>query len=195
MRKEQKSMLALAMITAFMAAALFLPGLVSAGELEPSAAPGPTMKTLDEIPPTWSQKLQCDTTACPRFELVMGGAAVLDKETGLVWERSPDTSTRTWNSACIHCYTREIANRKGWRLPTVEELASLVDNDNSNPALPTGHPFNVLQSDYYWSSTTRAGNTGFAWDVGFGNGVLSGYDKSAPDCVWCVRGGHGHDGY
>lgn len=50
MRKQQKSMLVLAIITAFMAAALFLPGLVSAGELEPVGPPNTgTMYTLEEI--------------------------------------------------------------------------------------------------------------------------------------------------
>jgi hypothetical protein len=68
-----------------------------AGDLNPPGTPAPTMKTLEQIPPTWSQKLRCDTTAtCPRFELVLDGAAVLDKETGLVWEKSPSTSTMDW---------------------------------------------------------------------------------------------------
>ena len=50
MRKRKKSMLALVIITAFMAAALFLPGLVSAGDLDPSGPPTTgTMHTLEEI--------------------------------------------------------------------------------------------------------------------------------------------------
>lgn len=191
MRKRQKRMMVLAMITVFMATALFLPGLIGAGDLDPPGPPGPTMKTLDQTPPTWSQKLD----ASERFELVLDDEAVLDKETGLVWEQAPDTTIRTWLSACSHCYMREVANRKGWRLPTIEELASLVDNDNS-PVLPTGHPFSNVQSSVYWSSTTYAGNTSLAWSVIFGNGLLSTFDKSSYSfCVWCVRGGHGHDAY
>ena len=177
---------------AFLAAFLFLPGQMGAGDLEPPAAPAPTMKTLDEIPPTWSQKL----AASERFDLVLDGGAVLDKETGLVWEKSPDTSTRAWYSAGYHCHQREVDGRKGWRLPTIEELASLVDTTQSNPALPSGHPFLNVQSSFYWSSTTNTGDATGAWDVSFGVGVMSitgkGYDGFY---VWCVRGGHGHDAY
>lgn len=90
----------LRVIMGFIGEAIFLPGLVSAGELE---------KTLDQIPPTWSQIL----SASERFELVMGGPAMLDKETGLVWEQSPDTTTRGLTSACSHCYQREVAYRLG----------------------------------------------------------------------------------
>src|SRR3954467_14198402 len=38
---------------------------------------------VDVIPPAWSQTLP----AAERFQLVLGGAGVLDKETGLVWEK------------------------------------------------------------------------------------------------------------
>ena len=49
MRNEKKSVLVLAIAMAFAATALLLPGLVGAGELEPSEELGPTMHTLDEI--------------------------------------------------------------------------------------------------------------------------------------------------
>ncbi|MBW2664319.1 MAG: DUF1566 domain-containing protein [Deltaproteobacteria bacterium] len=192
MRKGQKSMLALAIITAFIATALFLPGLVSAGDLEPAAPPGSTMKTLDQIMPTWSQKLD----ASERFELVLNGKAVLDKETGLVWEQSPDTTDRDWVFACIHCYRLTVERRKGWRLPTVEELASLVDPQNEEPALPTGHPFANVKHSHYWSSTTTPeySDCHYAWTVSFHHDGIGYHQKNMDAYVWCVRGGPGHDG-
>lgn len=199
MRKRQKRMMVLATITVFMAGALFLPGLVSAGDMEPPGPPGSTMKTLDQIPPTWSQKLQCDTSGCPRFELVLDGYAVLDKETGLVWEKSPGIETVSWEAAVIGCYNKGVGGRKGFRLPTIEELASLVDPQaGSAPFLPSGHPFNV-QSSYYWSSTTYiyATASDYASFMDFSDGHVGNRLKSnaGEACVWCVRGGHGHDAY
>lgn len=77
------------------------------------------------VPRAWSQKLP----ASARFQLVLDNDAVLDKETGLVWEKSPDTTTRHWANATIYAYQKTVGGRKGWRLPTVEELASLVDSN------------------------------------------------------------------
>ena len=94
--------------------------------------------------------------------------AVLDKETGYVWERSPDPTYMSWYNAVARCYEKELAHRRGCRLPTIEELASLVDPTKSSPALPSGHPFNV-QSSYYWSSTSSPGTNAAdnAWGVMF----------------------------
>ena len=205
MRKRQKRMMVLTTISVFMAGALFLPGLVGAGEIEPPAEavdgsgnPVSTMKTLDQIPPTWSQKLQCDGTACPRFELVLDGWAVLDKETGLVWEKSLGPATVDWGTAINNCYNKGVGGRKGFRLPTIEELASLVV-PQANPALPSGHPFeNVNLLKYYWSSTTDWVQPPlFAFSVRFSDGDVCGSNKVFNNicCVWCVRGGHGHDTY
>src|SRR5229473_2755731 len=126
--------------------------------------------------PAWDQKLQCDTQAtCPRFIVLLNwnSDGVLDRETGLVWERSPSTSTFEWGNAQGHCNTLNVGNRKGWRLPTIQELASLVDGDPANtssPRLPAGHPFSNVQSSFYWSATTSAAFTGNAWYVFFTNG-------------------------
>ncbi len=85
------------------------------------------------------------------------GEAVLDNGTGRVWEQSPDTGAQSWIGALNHCYGRNVGGRMGWRLPTIEELASLVDPNNPGgvPFLPPGHPFDNVQSGY-WSATTVA---------------------------------------
>ncbi len=130
-----------------------------------------------------------------RFELVMGDAAVLDKETCLVWEQSPVSRTRTWWSAIEDCFQSEVGGRGGWRLPTIEELASLKDTVNTNPTLPSGHPFSNVQAYWYWSSTTNADYPTEAWTVYFGDGGVYPYGRGDRSNVWCVRGGQGHDAY
>ena len=167
-------------------------GLAMTGSLEPPGAPAPTMRTLEELQPSWSKKI---TDASKRFEVVLDGAGVLDKETGLVWEKSPDTTTRSWSSAVLHAYNKNVGGRGGWRLPTVEELRSLIDPTQSNLALPSGHPFTNLLADLYWSSTTNVNDTSAVLFVWIFNGGVGNDGKSGSHYVWCVRGGHGHDGF
>ena len=131
-----------------------------------------------------------------RFKVLddFADAAVLDKETGLVWKQSPSTSTVTWFAALL-CYSLEVGGRKGWRLPTIEELASLVDTSVAgSPKLPAGHPFSNVQSSVYWSATTEAGATSSAWIVFFDSGGVGVSGKGNTNHVWCVRGGQGVDG-
>ncbi len=187
-----KKQAVLGMVIVAAALALFLPGLSVAGSLDPPAPPAPTMKTLDQIPPTWSQKLQCDITACPRFQIVLDGYGVLDKETGLVWEQSPSTSTENWGGAHIHCiHYVSSGNRFGWRLPTIQELSSLLDPTQFSPSLPSGHPFSNVQSSYYWSATSNLGTGSAFYTYFFNYGWVSYDDKTVGHYVWCVRGGSG----
>jgi len=119
--------------------------------------------------------------------------AVFDAETGLVWERSPDATRRLWSIAQSFCNDKVVGNRKGWRLPTTQELASLVDPTRANPVLPAGHPFIDVQSNVYWSATTGASNAAQAWSLNFINGFVGTLVKSFPVFAWCVRGGQGVD--
>ena len=143
--------------------------------------------------PNWAK--QINTTKRFTVLTAFGGAAVLDNETGLVWEQDPSTTTRTWLNAQIHCNQKTVGGRKGWRLPTIQELASLVDPNNpgGDPDLPPGHPFINVQSSNYWSATTRAFFTSFAWGVDFLDGVVGSSGKAGLNFVWCVRGGQGVD--
>jgi len=161
--------------------------------------PNASTQTMAATPP-WSQKL----SAADRFQLVMGTfvrdpivhkeyPAVLDKETGLVWQRDTESTEQIWGNACIYCYQLSLGGRKGWRLPTIEELASLVDPSQVNPALPEGHLFTNVKLSLYWSSSTVVGFPGYAWGVNFDNGFVGISDKMNGYYVRCVRGGHGYD--
>jgi hypothetical protein len=158
------------------------------GDLNPPGPPSSTFKSLDQIPPTWDQILP----AAQRFKLVIGGEAVLDKETGLVWEKSPSSRTFDWvnDDIFFHCNTLRKGNRLGWRVPTVQELATLVDA--STGGLPEGHPFSNVQSAAYWSANTYALDTKYAWIVFFRSSEVNAQLKTeANTFLWCVRGAGG----
>jgi hypothetical protein len=141
--------------------------------------------------PSWDQTLPAST----RFIILsnFNSQAVLDRETGLVWEKSPQVTIHTWAQARDICLNKSVGSRKGWRLPSIPELASLIDPSVAapGPTLPAGHPFTNVLAPVYWSATTDAGNPTDAWGVGFANGNVFGSDKSVGFRVrvWCVRGG------
>jgi hypothetical protein len=155
-----------------------------------TTAPGPYYAT-----PSWDQKFQCDTQAtCPRFIVLSNwnNEAVLDRETGLVWQRSPRTQAIFWRAAHSGCNNLPTGSRQGWPLPTFQDLASLVDpSAPPGSKLPPGHPFNNVQSAPYWTATTDALNSNNAKfiDLSFGNSGEA--DKGDFLFFWCVRGGQG----
>ncbi len=135
----------------------------------------------------WGRK---SDDASNRFVLTFNEAAVLDNETQLVWEQSPDTNVTSWVLARTECMSRNIDGRKGWRLPSVHELASLVDPSQAALSLLPSHPFSNVQTEYYWSATTDANNLADAWTVRFlQTGPVTAFAKSNGLYVWCVRGG------
>ena len=145
-------------------------------------------------PPSWDTQINKPG----RFKVLedFKKEAVLDQETGLVWEQSPDKTARTWSEAHTHCNIRTVGGRKGWRLPTIQELASLVDPNNpgGNPDLPPGHPFANVQSAFYYSATIYVLIPTHVWLVAFNKGVVfSGGKTGKEDLTWCVRGGQGVD--
>ena len=163
----------------------------------PAAAQAGAAAAMSENP-SWNQQLRCDTDAhCPRFTVLdkFDGAAVLDQETGLVWEQSPSTALVVWGRAQLRCTQLVTAGRGGWRLPTVQELGSLIDLSVPGFSLPAGHPFANIQPSLYWSSTTTAAVPGGAWFVRFDNRTdyANNLSQNAPIQVWCVRGGRGTD--
>jgi hypothetical protein len=208
--KTQKNIVwMLTVIMIFIATVFLLPKAVIAGSLEPPpyafdewGDPQPTMMT----PPSWSQKLPCDETTCPRFELVMNDKAVLDKNTGLVWHREPSTQLRQWSSANLHCHNQTLAGTKGWRLPRKEELLSLLLSLSGGLSLIPGHPFDTdcsdswcVQQATYWTNTSNNLDYDQVFVVPIGDSFPYSVFKrhelndGVAHSAWCVRGGFGPD--
>jgi hypothetical protein len=83
----------------------------------------------------------------------------------------------------------------------LQELASLIARRSlsllSPPAIPLATYIQTGPTSNYWSASTIAGNTGFAWAVWFGSGVVVFADKTTNNTLfaWCARSGHpGPDG-
>jgi hypothetical protein len=143
--------------------------------------------------PSWNQQIP----ATQRFVclLIWNSEAVLDLETGLVWQRTPQIPGKiaSFTDAVDDCYSAATGGRKGWRLPAPEELLSLVDPTQNNPALPVGNPFQQI-AVFYWSATTAFPPTpttaGAAVVVDFLNGITGISNTLTGQAgVWCVRGG------
>jgi Protein of unknown function (DUF1566) len=147
--------------------------------------------------PSWDQTLACATLAtCPRFVVLsnMNSDAVLDRETGLVWERTVNTSLFSRAEADNKCTVVATGGRQGWRVPAAPELRSLIDPSNTSPSLPAGHPFVGVAFglfDNYWTSTPAIDPLvpGTILAVRFSHGDMNAnLGPQASANVWCVRG-------
>jgi hypothetical protein len=105
---------------------------------------------------------------------------VHDSKTGLDWQQTTTSMRYTYADALNYCPT-------GWRLPTIRELQSLVDDAAAAPpAIDTGW-FPSTQAEAYWSSTKYAPDTSLAWHVYFYDGYTGFNTLQTANYVRCVR--------
>lgn len=128
-----------------------------------------------------------DNSPAPRFVAAFPGA-VLDKNTGLVWEAVPDATPRNWTDAIRYCVNKAVEGTIGWRLPSMVELKSVQDPSMAPPFVPAS-VFPDVQSTIYWSASTSAKAPVGVWFVHSIDGRVSGGNQARTFPAWCVRGG------
>lgn len=138
-----------------------------------------------------SQAAAVDFTASARFTLLLNGAAVEDNRTGLIWEQEPDREHDVWGASVARCATKEVGGQKGWRAPSVDELKTLIDGSQHDPALPAGHPFSNIKSEIYWTATPHPTDDMVAWQISFFSGEPVTDQKSGTRRLWCLLGDPG----
>ena len=87
-----------------------------------------------------------------------GNGTILDKKNNLIWMKTGINEKFSLKQAKEYALNSEAAGLTGWRIPTLQELASLLQNQRVKHAGgKTGwvHPlFNDTGEYYYWTTTT-----------------------------------------
>jgi len=153
-------------------------------------------------------KFKGSAVSKPRFTNPDGttpilGSVVVDQVTGLMWSKdgnapgpsacSSSEKKKTWKGAVeyVSCLNKnKYLDYSDWRLPSINELESLVNAEQSNNAAwLNSQGFNNAQIYYYWSSTTYAYSSGYAWYVYMHGGIVGYSIKTVDGYAWPVRGG------
>jgi len=114
---------------------------------------------------------------------------VQDNYTSLIWQQGQSTAQMVRDSALQYCATLNL-NGHTWRVPSIKEIATLVDETKVAGALNTTMFPGTAPSDWYWSSSAWAGTAskspGGGWGINFDDGY-TGYSKNTTGWVRCVR--------
>ena len=94
---------------------------------------------------------------------------VRDVATDLRWERSPTNQALTFEAARAYCSHLKLGGNERWRVPTLAELLTLVDERASSPMIDRA-AFPGTPADAFWTSSTFANGHELAWYVRFDRG-------------------------
>ena len=115
--------------------------------------------------------------------------AVYDVRRDLTWSRANVGSERlNWKDADAACRSLNLAGHQDWRLPTIQELLSIVDYERKEPAIDTA--LFDCEPSWYWTSTPAAASpAAHAWIVNFYDGNSDWLNRDYGYYVRAVRPG------
>lgn len=107
----------------------------------------------------------------PESRYLIAGVApddiVTDRGTGLTWQRRPSEQTFPFSEAEEHCASLALEGG-GWRLPSMKELQTLVDESRSSPAIdPEAFPDEPTSTGAFFRTSSLS--------------------AECPDCAWLMR--------
>lgn len=121
----------------------------------------------------------------PPGRYTIGSGTVYDTQTKLTWEQPISPSNFMWADAQTYCSGLTL-DGDDWRLPSLRELQTLVDESRSSPAIDET-AFPNTSSTAFWSSSPLAGGSTNAWSVHFGIGDTGYSGVTEWYLVRCVR--------
>jgi hypothetical protein len=116
-----------------------------------------------------------------------GDGTVVDKVTGLMWQKGGSRQVMSWSAA--RKYVEQVnrdrfAGYTDWRVPTLEELSSLIEGSWKNGDLFVDPVFERAQRQC-WTSDTKGVDS--AWKVNFHRGFIMDFPQESPGSIRLVR--------
>lgn len=136
-----------------------------------------------------------------KFATDCDDTVVIDQQTGLVWQKTPDNELYQYDEAITYCENLTTGGLTDWRLPTIKELFSIADfrgeivvtfqrdadsTSNSTPYIDTtAFDFEYATTNgylaQYWSITKydsplQNAEVEGAFGFNFGDGHIKGYE-------------------
>ncbi|MBO7126052.1 DUF1566 domain-containing protein [bacterium] len=108
---------------------------------------------------------------------------VEDSAHNLYWTKIESEEALKWKKALNYCNKLNYGDNSGWRLPSINELASILDYSASEPA----SKFPSLSSTSFWSSTSYNESPDYAWRINSSNGTIETGKKTKEASVICVK--------
>jgi len=126
--------------------------------------------------------VHCKFADAPNGRYQIASHEVFDTQTGLRWQQVSSPAPISWLEAEAYC-------KAPWRLPTMKELQTLVDESRIDPAIDAlAFPDVYEMTEFgYWSSSPVAGLSGYAWIVRFSAGATDYGDLAYDYRVRCVH--------
>jgi hypothetical protein len=94
---------------------------------------------------------------------------ITDNVTGLMWQKG-DGGEMTIESAITYCDNLVLGGYSDWRLPIPIEAFSILNHQNSNPAIDTNY-FTSTAAEYWWTSVFELNSTTKVWCINAGGGI------------------------
>jgi hypothetical protein len=123
---------------------------------------------------------------------------VTDNYTGLVWQQGRSPSLMAWEDADDYCASLDLGGQSGWRVPTINELATTVNEAKVGGAVVDsafpGNPVGCKAPEYWFWAAEASKVGGTAWGLSYCDG-FTGWNVGASGAwnyfptanVRCVR--------
>lgn len=123
---------------------------------------------------------------------------ITDNYTGLIWKKCSQgtsgtncnygsPSLREWAKARVECEELNFAGKKGWRLPNLKELQSIVDTGTFRPSI--NKKFFASSDDPFWTLTSPGEYPASKFTVLFSDGSVYFSSANGAAAIRCVYDG------
>lgn len=113
---------------------------------------------------------------------------IQDPRTNLMWEDTPHVREAKIRQprAKEYCSELTLGGFNDWRLPSIQELLTIIDYNRVSPAIIKAFSY-IEDESFYWTKTRVADEYDAFWGVNFKRGYSSKASEYYDRYVRCVR--------